>query len=168
MQLETNRLLIKTLELDLLEAAAQRNTHAIEDLGYKTNGEWPESDFVEALPYFRELLIKNKGTKGFDSWIVLKKDTKEIVGSVGFLGNPDSNGLIEIGFGTNQSHRRKGYCFEAAQKLISWALTQKEVKGIISRCAPSNIGSKNILSKLNFQQDQEDEEYLYWTYRREM
>jgi [ribosomal protein S5]-alanine N-acetyltransferase len=57
MKLETNRLMLKTLDLNLIEAAAQRNTHAIEALGYKTNNEWPEHDFFEALPYFRELLI---------------------------------------------------------------------------------------------------------------
>ncbi|WP_028775998.1 GNAT family N-acetyltransferase [Shimazuella kribbensis] len=167
MLLETNRLLLRTLELDLLEAATQRDTKEIEALGYKTNGEWPEPEFAEALPYFRELLIKNNGTKGFDSWIALKKDTKEIVGSVGFLGNPASDGLIEIGFGTNQSHRRKGYCFEAVQKLLSWAWTQKEIKGIVSRCEPDNIGSKNILVKLGFQLDHEDAGFLYWTYRGE-
>ncbi|RPK10954.1 hypothetical protein FH5_04032 [Priestia endophytica] len=67
MKLETNRLLLQTLDLNLIEAAAKRDTRAIEAMGYKTNGEWPGPDFFEALPYFRELLIKNNGTKGFDS-----------------------------------------------------------------------------------------------------
>ncbi|UUZ79776.1 hypothetical protein LJK88_32580 [Paenibacillus sp. P26] len=52
MQLETNRLLLQTLDLQLIEAAAKRDTLAIEALGYKTNGEWPGQDFYEALALF--------------------------------------------------------------------------------------------------------------------
>lgn len=58
MILQTNRLILKTLDLNLIEAAAQRDIGAIEALGYKTSDEWPGPDFFEALPYFRELLIK--------------------------------------------------------------------------------------------------------------
>ncbi|MED4731936.1 GNAT family N-acetyltransferase [Aneurinibacillus migulanus] len=168
MNLETKRLLLKTLDLDLIEAAAKRDTQAIEALGYKTNGEWPGPDFFEALPYFRELLIKNNGTKGFDSWIIVAKDTQEIVGGIGFLGDPDPDGIIEMGFATNESHRRKGYCFEAAQKLLQWAVNQDAVKCITARCEPDNIGSKNVLMKLEFQIDHRDAELIYWKYRKAM
>ncbi len=165
MKLQTNRLIIKTLDLELIEAAARRDTRAIEAMGYKNNSEWPGPDFFEALPYFRELLIKNNGTKGFDSWIIVAKDTKEIIGGIGFLGDPDQEGMIEIGFATNESHRRKGHCFEAAQKLIEWALSHDEVKSITARCEPDNINSKNVLLKLGFQIDHTDEELLYWKYQ---
>ncbi|MHB0880720.1 GNAT family N-acetyltransferase [Paenibacillus sp. SEL1] len=165
MKLQTNRLLLKTLDLNLIEAAAQRDIGAIEALGYKTSDEWPGPDFFEALPYFRELLIKNNGTRGFDSWIIVEKDTQEIVGGIGFLGDPDQNGKIEIGFATNESHRRKGYCYEAAQKLIEWSLNHEEVQIVTARCAPDNNSSKNLLLKLGFQIDHKDEELLYWKYQ---
>ena len=164
MKLQTNRLILKTLDLDLIEAAARRETSTIEAMGYKTNGEWPGPDFLEALPYFRELLIKNNGTRGFDSWIMVTKDTQEIVGGIGFLGDPDQDGKIEIGFATNESHRRKGYCFEAAQKLMEWALHHDEVHLITARCEPSNTGSIKVLRKLGFHMDRKDEELLYWSY----
>ncbi|PEE33541.1 GNAT family N-acetyltransferase [Bacillus cereus] len=164
MKLETNRLMLKTLDLNLIEAAAQRDIQAIEAMGYQTNGEWPGADFFEALPYFRELLIKNNGTKGFDSWIIVAKDTKEIVGGIGFFGNPDLDGMIEIGFATNESQRRKGYCFEAAQKLLNWASNHDEVKYITARCELDNTSSKNVLMKLGFQMDHRDTELIYWKY----
>ncbi|MCY8512686.1 GNAT family N-acetyltransferase [Bacillus atrophaeus] len=164
MQLETDRLLLKTLDLNLLEAAAKRDLLGIEALGYKTNGEWPEPDFFEALPFFRELLLKNNGTKGFDSWIIVMKDTKEIVGGIGFLGNPDSNGMIEMGFAINKSHRRKGYCIEAAQTLLKWALDQIEVTSIKARCEIENTASENVLEKLGFKIERNDSEFLYWKY----
>ena len=168
MKLETNRLILKTVDLNLIEAAAQRNTQVIEALGYKTNGEWPGHDFFEALPYFRELLLKNNGTKGFDSWIIVSKNHNEIVGGIGFFGNPDPNGMIEIGFATNKSHCRKGYCFEAAQKLLEWASSQDSVKYIRARCEADNTASKKVLTKLGFQIDYRDTELIYWKYRRVM
>ncbi|WP_042168127.1 GNAT family N-acetyltransferase [Paenibacillus gorillae] len=164
MKLETTRLVVQTIDLPLLEAAAERDTHAMEALGFKTNGEWPAPDFHDAIPYFRELLIRNNGTRGFDSWIIAEKNTLEIVGGTGFLGGPDANGIIEIGFATNESHRRKGYAFEAAHALINWALNQEHVQGIVARCEPGNIGSAGVLTKLGFQLDREDAEYCYWTY----
>ncbi|KQN97778.1 GNAT family N-acetyltransferase [Paenibacillus sp. Leaf72] len=164
MKLQTKRLILKTLDLDLIDAAARHDTGAIEAMGYKSNGEWPGPDFFEALPYFRERLIKNNGSRGYDSWIILEKDTQEIVGGIGFLGDPDQNGMIEIGFATNDSHRRKGYCFEAAQKLLEWALNHDDVKIITARCELDNIGSKNALLKLEFQMDNEDQELIYWKY----
>lgn len=162
MEIQTNRLLLKTLDLDLIEAAAQRDSGAIEALGYATNGEWPGPDFYEALPYFKQLLIQNNGTRGFDSWIIVERETREIVGGIGFLGNPDPNGSVEIGFATNESHRRKGYCFEAAKRLMEWALNHDEVQLITARCELDNIGSQNVLLKLGFQLDRKDAELMYW------
>lgn len=92
------------------------------------------------------------------------KDTKEIVGGIGFLGNPDSNGMIEMGFAINKSHRRKGYCIEAAQTLLKWALDQIEVTSIKARCEIENTASENVLEKLGFKIERNDSEFLYWKY----
>ncbi|MGG0776733.1 GNAT family N-acetyltransferase [Bacillus rugosus] len=162
--LETNRLRLKTIDIPLLDAASIRDHQAIKDLGYETNGEWPHSDFFEAIPYFREKLVENNGTKGFDSWIILKKDNNEIVGGTGFLGDPDTNGMIEIGFATNKSHRRKGYCVEAAQKIINWALSQDTVNHITARCEHNNFGSQHILKKLGFELEHKSGDFMHWRY----
>ncbi|SFE44453.1 Protein N-acetyltransferase, RimJ/RimL family [Paenibacillus algorifonticola] len=164
MKLETDRLIIQTVDLPLLEAASRRDALAIEALGFKTNGEWPAPDFFEAIPYFRELLIRNNGTRGFDSWIIVAKDTREIVGGIGFLGNPGPDGIIEIGFATNESQRRKGYCSEAAFALLNWALEQEEVRRIVARCESDNIESAGVLAKLAFELVQKDSQYHYWKY----
>jgi ribosomal-protein-alanine N-acetyltransferase len=165
MELLTERLLLKTLDLDLLDAAVTRTVNAIAALGYRTNGEWPGDDFVEAIPYFRERLIQNNGTKGFDSWIMVKRETNEIVGGIGFVGDPDPNYLVEIGFATNKSHRRQGYCREAAQVLIGWALSQAEVKGVKACCEPNNHASQRVLERLGFTVDHRDPELIYWQHR---
>ncbi|MEK3725582.1 hypothetical protein [Paenibacillus sp. FSL H8-0034] len=92
-----------TLDLNLIELAARRDTQAIEASGYKTNGEWPGPDF-----------------------------------------------------------------FEAAQKLLNWALVQDVVKCITARSETDNISSKNVLVKLGFQIDHSGAELLYWKYQKKM
>lgn len=164
MELKSERLVLHTLDLDLIDAAAKQDKHAFEVLGYTSNGEWPGRDFYDALPFFRELLIKNNGTRGFDSWIMVTKENHEIVGGIGFLGEPDPEGMIEIGFATNESQQRKGYCFEAATCLIDWAYGHDEVKRITARCEPDNTASRNVLEKLGFLLDRRDEEFIHWVY----
>jgi ribosomal-protein-alanine N-acetyltransferase len=162
MELLTKRLLLKTVELDLLEAAAKRDAKAIAALGYQTNGEWPGSDFLEAIPYFRDRLLKNNGTHGFDSWLMVERKTHQIVGCIGFVDAPDRDGMVEIGFATNESHRRQGYCREAGQALIVWAFGQTGVKGIIACCEPDNYASQKALERLGFTVAGQDDGLIYW------
>lgn len=61
--LETNRLLLRTIDIPLLNAASKRNHQAIQDLGYQTNGEWPDPAFFEAIPYFLKKLVKTTEQK---------------------------------------------------------------------------------------------------------
>lgn len=84
----------------------------MKNLGYEINGEWLNFDFFEVIFYFCEKIVENNGIKGFDLWIILKKDNYEIVGGIGFLGDLDMNGMIEIGFVINKSYCCKGYCVE--------------------------------------------------------
>lgn len=116
-------------------------------------------------PYFRQLYVQNGGTRGYDSWVIVTKERNEIVGGVGFLGSPGPDGSIEIGFATNPSHQRKGYGFEAAERLIEWASGQKEVHRITALCELGNSASRGVLEKLGFEADHKDDELIYWSYR---
>lgn len=164
MGLQTDRLRLHPVDLELLDAAGADDRAAIEKLGYKTNGEWPGADYREALPYFRQELIKNRGTKGFDGWIFIDKFSREILGGIGFVGNPDAAGRIEIGFATNPSQQRKGYCFEAAEALLGWAAKQPLVNHVIASCEQDNAASAKLLEKLGFVPTVSYDELLHWRY----
>ena len=55
MKLETPRLLLVTMDLPMIDAAARNDRQVFESLGYTRSDEWPSADFREALPYYREL-----------------------------------------------------------------------------------------------------------------
>lgn len=162
MELFTSRLKLTTINLEFLNAIELKDENFLNKLGYKTNWEWPEQDYLEAIPYFKKLLIKNGSSQGYDTWLVLDRFTNEILGATGFINSPDETGTIEIGFGINFSKRGQGYCVEAVKALICWAAAQNGVKQIIAKCELTNLASRRVLEKLNFSVTEQKDNLLYW------
>ena len=117
----------------------------------------------EAFPVFEELLKKN-GTDGFNLWLTIEKESNLIIGSVGYIGKPDDEGNIEIGFGIIPSRRGMGFCYESVKSLLEWGLGHDEVNCIIARCDKTNTASKKTIIKLGFEYFSEDDNLLTWKY----
>jgi [ribosomal protein S5]-alanine N-acetyltransferase len=161
MMIETERTQLMPFTIELIDAAYSKNYSKLESIGIAANQEWPEPDLLEALPVFRNLILEN-GINGFNSWIIKDKKTNEVIGSLGFLGNPDEKGNVEIGFGIIPSKRNKGYCIETVKELIIWVKKQKGVQCIKAQCERTNEGSKKILYKLGFGEKQEQNGLMNW------
>lgn len=161
MEIKTENLVIKTFGIELIDAAINKDYKKIIELGFYVNDDWPEPDLLDALPFFRDLLTEN-GENGFNSWLITDIHTSEILGSAGFIGEPDNNGTVEIGFGILPSYRRKGYCVQSVAELIKWAFNQNDVRKIIAKCETTNSASIAVLSKLGFTQSGREDELLVW------
>lgn len=61
--LETNRLLLKTIDIPLLDAASKQDHQAMKNLGYETNGEWPNPDFLKPSLISARKSLKTMGQK---------------------------------------------------------------------------------------------------------
>jgi RimJ/RimL family protein N-acetyltransferase len=106
--------------------------------------------------------VKHDATlnKWFVRFIVLR-DAKEIIGSISFHGEPDSNGMIEIGLEITTAFQNQGYATEALQAMWSWACTQPGVSTLRYTVSPNNAPSQQIIQKFGFthvgvQIDEED------------
>lgn len=146
---------------DIIQAAIHQDKEKLSTLGIIPTNEWPEPDLIEALPYFNQQIIDN-GITGYNSWLILDKHTNEIIGSLGFINEPDINGSIEIGFGIIPSKRRQGYCEEAANALIQWVKNKQEVKIITAQCNEDNEKSKSLLKKIGFKEKCREDSLLKW------
>ncbi len=51
-------------------------------------------------------------------WIIVEKQERAIIGGICFHGAPDENGKVEIGYGTDNGSRNKGFMTEAIAGLI--------------------------------------------------
>lgn len=160
----TERLELKALSYDVLCAIMNNDKIIIEDMGYKMNKNWPSEDIISAFPYF-EQKMKSKQIKGFDIWMIIKKDSGTIIGDIGFKGEPNELGEIEIGYAIVKDERCKGYCFEAVQALINWAFKHEKVKCIKAECLIDNMPSKRVLEKVGMTELKRDNKFIYWEVR---
>jgi ribosomal-protein-alanine N-acetyltransferase len=86
--------------------------------------------------------------------IVRKEGGRVMIGNVGFHGQPGVNAAgndraLEIGYGVQPEHRRKGYASEAVEGLLGWARTQG-IDHFVASVAPDNEASLAIIRKLGF------------------
>ncbi|MFW0716541.1 GNAT family N-acetyltransferase [Pedobacter sp. N23S346] len=83
-------------------------------------------------------------------WVIIAKAENRIVGDISFVGEPDQHGEIEIGYGTYEAFRGRGFMTEAIGRIVNWAKEQPDVQAIFASTTKENIASYAILEKNNF------------------
>ena len=88
-----------------------------------------------------------------DPWIhgftVVHRASGAAIGNCGFKG-PPSNGRVEIAYGIDEGHRRRGYATQAARALTSFALDHDDVEIVLAHTLPEENASTRILRGLGF------------------
>ena len=85
-----------------------------------------------------------------------------MVGDICIVGEPNSEGEIEIGYGTYNEFQQKGFMTEAVSGIIEWTKTQANVMSIIASTEKENIASFTVLLKNNFIKIGETETFFKW------
>lgn len=132
-------------------------------MNLKKGKSWPDEDVIETLPKIIDNLSKIGEPTGFESWMIIKSDTLEIIGDAGFKGFNEKEQNADIGYGIIKEERRKGYAKEAVKALINWAFSQEILAEITAKCLIQNDNSINLLKKLNFIETEKDNEIIYWS-----
>jgi len=101
-----------------------------------------------------------KLNRWFVRWIVLRA-SGEIIGSTSFHGAPNTEGMIEIGLGIQESFRNQGYAKEALLGMWRWALEDSCVKTLRYTVGIHNAPSIRVVESFGFhyigeQIDEED------------
>lgn len=97
-------------------------------------------------------------------WVILAADSNHLVGDLCFIGEPNEEGEIEIGYGIHEAFRNKGYMKEAVKGMIQWASKQHRVKSIVAHTTKSNQASFILLQKNNFVKIDELEFLYKWQF----
>lgn len=160
-KLSSERLILIPFTKQICENLLKEDDKDLLTLGLKKGKSWPDNDVMETLPKIIKNLSLVDSPTGFESWMIIKNDTFEIIGDAGFKGYQFENNSIDIGYGII-----KGYAEEAATTLINWAFSTELVKEITARCALENLSSTNLLRKLRFIETKVDQEMMYWSLKR--
>lgn len=159
----TKRLILIPYTIQICKNVINNNFEDLHDMGLKKGKSWPDKDVIETLPKIINNLSKVELPTGFESWMIVKKDSSEVIGDIGFKGFNYEQENADIGYGIIKEERRKGFAEEAATTLIKWAFSTKIVKEITAKCLIDNVGSINLLQKLNFIEIKEGNEMVYWS-----
>lgn len=167
-RLTTERLILIPYTLEICKNLVNNDFSDLFKMGLKKGISWPDKDVIETLPKIINNLSKVNSPTGFESWMIIKKDTLEIIGDLGFKGFNYENQSIDIGYGIIQEERRKGFAEEAVRKMIKWAFSNEMVKEITAGCLPDNHTSMNLLKKFCFMETNKDSEMVYWSLPKTM
>lgn len=99
------------------------------------------------------------------NWQIILKDERAAVGSACFMGPPDAEGVVEIGYGLHEAYRGRGLMAEAVRALTSWALAQDGVRAVAAETEKGNGPSRRVLERCGFLLVEEREGRLFWRSR---
>lgn len=150
--------------LEITRALIEGNNKEIEKLGIKADKKWPTEDTKDILPIINNSLEQDKIPSGFEFWMIVKKNSMQVIGDIGFHGKPNEKGEVEVGYGLVEHERGKGFGFEALKAIMDWLSFQESVKVIKADCLINNKSSARILEKVGMKEVGRDNDLIYWEF----
>ena len=129
-----------------------------------------EDQRTEVSPHWLALV---HNVTGFDPWVLgftlVHRVTNVRVGTGGFKGPPDADGMVEIAYGVAPEHQGRGYATEAAEALVAYAFGNGQVRVVRAHTLPENDASKRVLEKCGFRfvgEVHDPEDGLVWRWEK--
>jgi ribosomal-protein-alanine N-acetyltransferase len=104
-------------------------------------------DLAEALPFILARIRERPDSSQWWARLIVHRDDRAVIGSVGFAGPPDDDGKVTMGYSVDPAEEGKGYATEAARMQMAWGFAQPEVRAIRATISPSNGASLRIAAK---------------------
>lgn len=97
------------------------------------------------------------------SWLVISQADGNIIGDIGFKGQPSANKDVEIGYGLLERYQNNGYATEAVGALVDWALSRPDVATVSAETIATNCTSIRVLEKIGFQKTCASDTTFHWS-----
>ncbi|WP_220493326.1 MULTISPECIES: GNAT family N-acetyltransferase [unclassified Pseudoalteromonas] len=129
-----------------------------EKLNATVSNGWPSGEYDRDAMEFFLSCFENGGeaSQGWYGWYAINIDPisgeRSLIGSGGYFGPPDSNGIVEIGYSVLPEWQRRGYATEIVNTLVSHAYSFEKTNSIIAHTSPENDASKKVLISSGFRE----------------
>jgi RimJ/RimL family protein N-acetyltransferase len=111
----------------------------------------PPADRAEVSPaWLAQLRAAPAPTPWTHGVALVERAAGAVVGSAGFKGPPDADGVAEVAYGLAPAYRGRGYAREAARALSEWALGAGGARGVRAHTRPDNAASARVLAACGF------------------
>ena len=162
--IETERLILKPLTYSQLIKYIKADGSLEAELGLNDSSRTISQELKEALDntILSSVADTNKNYLFSTLWTLILKEENKMVGDLCFMGEPNNEGEIEIGYGTYQEFRNRGFMAEAVSGIIEWAQKQPNVKSITADTEKCNSASYSVLEKNSFNKSGETDTMYHW------
>jgi RimJ/RimL family protein N-acetyltransferase len=102
------------------------------------------ADRAEVSPAWLDQMRTSAPSAWTHGFTVIERGSNATVGSCGYKGPPDAEGVVEIAYGTEPAYRGRGYAKECAAALVEYALNAG-ARVIRAHTRPENGASPRVL-----------------------
>jgi RimJ/RimL family protein N-acetyltransferase len=150
-EIRTARMTLVAATLEHVEAELAGRLGGL--LGLDVPPGWPPGEYDrDAQDFFRERLRdEGPAAVGWYGWYALLRGDggapDALVGAGGYLGPPDAEGTVEIGYSILPEWEGRGLASELAVALAERALAMPTVTRVIAHTDAENAGSRAVLER---------------------
>lgn len=162
--IETERLILNPLTYDQLVKYTKCDNTLEEELNLNETSRIISAELKEALEQtiLPNVADKTKNYLYSTLWTAISKTENKMIGDLCIVGEPNTEGEIEIGYGTYAEFQSKGFMTEMVSGIIGWSKTQPLVKSIVASTDKTNPASFRVLEKNKFIKIGETETLFNW------
>ncbi|MES2775431.1 MAG: GNAT family N-acetyltransferase [Bacteroidota bacterium] len=167
--IQTDRLHLVPFTREHYDAISANDNETLGSLlNIRTPSSWTEfADAVDALPVLISFFEKLNGDHRWGSYFIIHPVDRQLIGTGGYKGAPDEEGVVEIGYEVKEMYRNRGFATESASALISFAKSQAGIKAVRAHTLPRENHSVKVLQKCGMEfkgsvTDPDDGEVWRW------
>ena len=169
---------IETVHLELIPYSPDHLLALIEgDERFEERFGLPAAEGLRAFIVSDEVspawLSRLRASSTADPWVhgfaIVHRESRSVIGNVGFKGPPDEQGMVEIAYGIVPAFQGRGYATEAAEAAVMFAFGNSRVRRVRAHTLPTPNASTRVLEKCGFEYTGEvvdPEDGLVWRWER--
>lgn len=97
-------------------------------------------------------------------YLIIADYPRRLVGQIGLRGEPDEDGLVEVGYHIIEAEQNQGYMKEALSGYVAWLMKFREISGVNACTSRDNYKSQSVLIACDFEQVYSQGDLLVWQY----
>ncbi len=151
--------MIRTERLELIPATVEMGRAALAGrealaaaIDATVPASWPpDYNDPESFQFAVDQIARGTAQAGWWLHLVILKQGRLLIGTVGYKGPPSADGTVELGYAIVSDQQRKGFATEAVKGLVSHALAVPSVRRVIAETLPGLAPSIGVLKKCGFE-----------------
>jgi ribosomal-protein-alanine N-acetyltransferase len=157
--IRTERLRLRVLRRPAIQAMiAGDGPRLLAETGARFRWPAPPPYMGDALPDVAERLREHPAEAPWWSWLIVREDTGEAVGSVALGGPPDPAGRVLVGYAVYPEHEGHGFATEAVRGMIAWAFRQPAVREVRALAPVWNTAALRVAENVGMRPVAADED----------